>query len=76
MSLRISEFCGLTIADIDFKEKCIRVNHQLQRTSKMEYVSEAPKTEKSIRYVPMTEFHGAERRLLYHYYTIFERALM
>lgn len=53
--LRISEFCGLTIADIDFKEKCIRVNHQLQRTSKMEYVIEAPKTEKGIRYVPMTD---------------------
>src|SRR5699024_8920590 len=49
------EFCGLTIADIDFKEKCIRVNHQLQRTSKMEYVIEAPKTEKGIRYIPMTD---------------------
>ena len=45
--LRISEFCGLTIADIDFKKKRIRVNHQLQRTSQMEYVIEAPKTEKS-----------------------------
>ncbi len=53
--LRISEFCGLTIADIDFVEKRIRVNHQLQRTSHMEYVIEAPKTEKGIRYVPMTE---------------------
>ena len=53
--LRISEFCGLTIADIDFKKKRIRVNHQLQRTSQMEYVIEAPKTEKRIRYVPMTE---------------------
>ena len=53
--LRISEFCGLTIADIDFKKKRIRVNHQLQRTSQMEYVIEAPKTEKGIRYVPMTE---------------------
>ena len=42
--LRISEFCGLTIADIDFVEKRIRVNHQLQRTSHMEYVIEAPKT--------------------------------
>lgn len=53
--LRISEFCGLTIADIDFKEKRIRVNHQLQRTSRMEYVIEVPKTEKGVRYVPMTE---------------------
>lgn len=53
--LRISEFCGLTIADIEFKKKRIRVNHQLQRTSKMEYVIEAPKTESSVRYVPMTD---------------------
>lgn len=53
--LRISEFCGLTIADIEFKKKRIRVNHQLQRTSKMEYVIEAPKTESGVRYVPMTD---------------------
>ncbi len=53
--LRISEFCGLTIADIDFMGKRIRINHQLQRTSQMEYVIEAPKTGKGIRYVPMTE---------------------
>lgn len=53
--LRISEFCGLTISDVDFKKKCIRVNHQLQRTSQMEYVIEAPKTENGIRYVPMTD---------------------
>lgn len=51
----ISEFCGLTISDVDFKKKCIRVNHQLQRTSQMEYVIEAPKTENGIRYVPMTD---------------------
>ena len=30
--LRISEFCGLTLSDIDFEEKQISVNHQLQRT--------------------------------------------
>ena len=27
--LRISEFCGLTISDIDLKRKCINVDHQL-----------------------------------------------
>ena len=53
--LRISEFCGLTISDIDFKEKRIKVDHQLQRTSKMEYVIEEPKTESGVRFVPMTE---------------------
>lgn len=53
--LRISEFCGLTFDDIEFKKKRIRVNHQLQRTSKMQYIIEAPKTENGVRYVPMTD---------------------
>lgn len=33
--LRISEFCGLTLADIDMKERIIHVNHQLLRLSDM-----------------------------------------
>lgn len=53
--LRISEFCGLTIPDIDFGNMRIKVDHQLQRTSQMEYVILEPKTESGIRYVPMTE---------------------
>ena len=39
--LRISEFCGLTKSDLDFKNKRIRVNHQLQRTSQMQYIIES-----------------------------------
>ena len=53
--LRISEFCGLTISDIEFEQKRIKVDHQLQRTSQMQYVIQAPKTESGIRYVPMSE---------------------
>ena len=53
--LRISEFCGLTISDIEFDQKRIKVDHQLQRTSQMQYVIQAPKTESGIRYVPMSE---------------------
>ena len=53
--LRISEFCGLTIQDVEFEEMRIKVDHQLQRTSQMEYVIQQPKTESGIRYVPMTE---------------------
>lgn len=53
--LRISEFCGLTFEDIEFDKKRIRVNHQLQRTSKMQYIIQVPKTEKGVRYVPMTD---------------------
>ena len=53
--LRISEFCGLTIKDIDFKKKVIKVNHQLQRTSDMKYICESTKTENGVREVPMTQ---------------------
>ena len=53
--LRISEFCGLTIQDIDFKEMRIRVDHQLQRKRNMTYVIEDTKTKSGTRYVPMTQ---------------------
>ena len=53
--LRISEFCGLTLSDIDFKKKRIRVDHQLQRTRDMEYIIEKSKTESGERYVPMSQ---------------------
>ena len=52
--LRISEFCGLTLADIDFKKKRIRVDHQLQRSREMEYIIEDTKTKSGERYVPMS----------------------
>lgn len=53
--LRISEFCGLTFSDVEFDQKRIKVDHQLQRTSQMQYVIQDPKTESGIRYVPMSE---------------------
>ena len=53
--LRISEFCGLTISDIDFENHRIRVDHQLLRTSKMQFVIEETKTASGVRYIPMTE---------------------
>ena len=51
--LRVSEFVGLTINDIEFDKERIKVDHQLQRTRNMEYVILTPKTEKGERYVPM-----------------------
>lgn len=63
--LRISEFCGLTISDIDFKEMRIRVDHQLQRKRDMTYVIEATKTKSGTRFVPMTtEVADAFRRII------------
>ena len=53
--LRISEFCGLTVKDIDFKEMRINVDHQLQRKRNMEYVVEDTKTSSGNRFVPMTQ---------------------
>ncbi len=53
--LRISEFVGLMIADIDLKNGVIDVNHQLQRKRNMEYVIEETKTECGTRLVPMTD---------------------
>ena len=53
--LRISEFVGLTIKNIDFKHHKIIVNHQLIRSSKMQYMIEEPKTESGVREIPMSE---------------------
>lgn len=53
--LRISEFCGLTIRDVDFKNNVLNVDHQLQRTRNMTYVIEPTKTASGTRQIPMTE---------------------
>lgn len=53
--LRVSEFVGLTINDIEFDKQRIKIDHQLQRTRNMEYEILTPKTEKGERYVPMKE---------------------
>ena len=42
--LRISEFCGLTIKDIDLKNRIINIDHQLQRIGSMEYHIESHET--------------------------------
>ena len=63
--LRISEFCGLTIGDIDFQNMRINIDHQLQRKRNMEYVIEPTKTEAGTRMVPMTkEVAECFRRIL------------
>ena len=63
--LRISEFCGLTVRDIEFEEHRIKVDHQLLRVSTMEYIIEKPKTDRGARYVPMTkEVEDSFRRII------------
>ena len=53
--MRISEFCGLTLRDIDLENKVINIDHQLQRTSDMRLVIESTKTNAGTRKLPMTE---------------------
>ena len=53
--LRISEFCGLTVDDIDFAGGMINIDHQLLwETNKGLYI-DTPKSKSSIRKVPMSE---------------------
>lgn len=53
--LRISEFVGLTINDVDLKAKKLTVDHQLQRKSNMEYIIEKPKSEAGKRVIPISD---------------------
>lgn len=63
--LRISEFSGLTISDIDFENRLINVDHQLLKGSGVDYYIEIPKTQSGIRKVPMRpKAEEALRRVL------------
>lgn len=53
--MRISEFCGLTLKDLDMKNRIINIGHQLQRTSDMRLVIESTKTNAGTRKLPMSE---------------------
>lgn len=53
--MRISEFVGLTMGDIDLDKGIIDINHQLQRKRNMEYVIESTKTTCGTRRIPMTD---------------------
>lgn len=53
--MRISEFVGPTISDLDMKNRKIIIDHQLQRTRDMQYVIEDTKTTCGAREIPMTE---------------------
>lgn len=53
--LRISEFCGLTVKDLDFENRIINVDHQLLKNKEVGYYIETPKTKSGIRQVPMSD---------------------
>ena len=53
--MRVSEFCGLTLSDLDMKERKIHIDKQLQRTREGKYIIADTKTTYGERYLPMTE---------------------
>ena len=53
--LRISEFCGLTLQDIDLQKKVLNIDHQLQRISDSTYHIEPTKTKAGTRKLPLTD---------------------
>ena len=53
--LRISELCGLTVADIDFKNEVVIIDHQLLKSKEQGYYIETPKTKSGARQVPLSK---------------------
>lgn len=53
--MRISEFTGLTTEDVDLEAKRVNINHQLQRTSEMQYIIQDTKTNAGTRVIPITD---------------------
>ncbi len=53
--MRISEFCGLTLKDIELENRIVNIDHQLQRLGDMKYYIEENKTEAGKRKIPITE---------------------
>ena len=53
--MRISEFCGLTLKDIELENMIVNIDYQLQSTSDMRYIIETTKTDAGTRKIPITE---------------------
>ena len=63
--LRISEFVGLTVGDLDMRNRTIRVDHQLQRKSDGTKYITSTKTNAGTRMLPMEdEVHACFKRIL------------
>lgn len=53
--MRVSEICGLTIGDLDFENRKIRVERQLIKEKGGVYHVEKTKTESGVRFIPMSD---------------------
>lgn len=52
--MRISEFCGLTVDDIDFDAHTVNIDRQLLQEKELYYIN-VPKTKNGIRVLPILE---------------------
>ena len=65
VGLRVSELCGLTLSDLDFQRREIRIDHQLQRAPDGTLYVKATKTDAGTRTIPMTdEVYACLRRIV------------
>lgn len=65
IGMRISEFCGLTLSDLDMKNRKIRIDSQLQLTRRGIYLIEDTKTTYGERFLPMSdELYQCFQRLI------------
>lgn len=53
--IRISEFCGLTMKDVDLENKILNIDHQIQRSPDMKLYIDSTKTNARTRKLPMTD---------------------
>lgn len=53
--MRISEFCGLTIDDLDMEKRTININKQLHRIGTRVYIEDTAKTKSGTRIIPMED---------------------
>lgn len=53
--LRASELCGLTLSDVDLKNKKLYVNHQIQWTTADKHYIETPKSKSGNRIIPLSQ---------------------
>lgn len=53
--MRVSEFCGLTMSDLDFDNRKIRVERQLIKEKGGVYHVEKTKTDSGVRFIPMSD---------------------
>lgn len=53
--LRVSELYGLTLSDVNLKDRCLEITHQLCRTASKPYFITPPKTKSGIRRIPLTD---------------------